>query len=86
LSYLAADGREMNWTFIRTLMASVANTVIFPAQDLLGLGSEARMNTPATLGRNWKFRMLPEQLGQLLNETIAGRLRQFASNYDRLLR
>jgi 4-alpha-glucanotransferase len=82
LSYLAVDGAEMNWTFIRTLMASVANTVIFPVQDLLGLGSEARMNTPATLGRNWKFRLLP---GQLVN-AIAVRLREFASNYDRLPR
>jgi len=80
LSYLAVDGSEMNWSFIRALMASVANTVIFPVQDLLGLGSEARMNTPATLGRNWKFRLLP---GQLVS-AIAARLRQFAENYDRL--
>ena len=80
LAYLAVDGSEMNWSFIRTLMASVANTVIFPVQDLLGLGSEARMNTPATLGRNWKFRLLP---GQLV-DGIAARLRQFAEIYDRL--
>lgn len=84
LEYLAADGTEMNWTFIRTLMASVANTVIFPVQDVLGLGSEARMNTPATLGRNWMFRLLPSQLGPL--RAVAERLRQFALHYERVPR
>ena len=42
LEYLAADGKEIHWTFIRALMASVASTVIFPAQDLLGLGRDAQ--------------------------------------------
>jgi 4-alpha-glucanotransferase len=49
--YLATDGREIHWVFIRALMASVANTVLFPLQDVLGLGSEARMNTPARAQR-----------------------------------
>ncbi|MBZ5586617.1 MAG: 4-alpha-glucanotransferase [Acidobacteriia bacterium] len=60
-AYLHTGGREMNWTMIRALMASVANTVIFPAQDILGLGSEARMNEavhppwPAASGRWRKY-------------------------------
>ncbi len=42
---------------IRAAMMSVAVFAIFPIQDIYGLGSEARMNTPSTLGRNWSWRM-----------------------------
>ncbi|HVO99318.1 MAG TPA: 4-alpha-glucanotransferase [Bryobacteraceae bacterium] len=80
LAYLGADGSEMNWSLIRALMASVADTVVFPVQDLLGLGKQARMNTPATLGGNWKYRLLPGQL----DHRIADRLRGFAVCYDRV--
>ncbi len=48
----------MNWTFIATLEASVADTVVFPLQDVLGLGSEARMNRPSTASGNWRWRFL----------------------------
>ena len=71
--------REVNWIFIREAMRSVADTVLFPAQDVLGLGSEARMNVPGTMGRNWKWRMLP---GALQDE-YGRRLREFADIYDR---
>jgi 4-alpha-glucanotransferase len=50
--------REM----MRLLMMSAANTVIFPMQDLLGLGSEARMNFPSTTEGNWEWRLTGEQL------------------------
>lgn len=43
--------------FIRAAMASVSNTAIIPMQDWLGLGSEARINIPSTLGGNWTWRM-----------------------------
>ena len=52
----------MHWEFIRAVLASVADTAIVPAQDLLGLGSEARMNRPGTIGGNWRWRLLPGQL------------------------
>ncbi|MGA2591384.1 MAG: 4-alpha-glucanotransferase [Bryobacteraceae bacterium] len=72
--YLATDGCEMHWVFIRTLMASVANTVLFPLQDVLGLGSEARMNTPAVPSGNWRWRyragMLPPEIGARLKELV----------------
>jgi 4-alpha-glucanotransferase len=71
--------REVNWIFIREVMQSVADTVLFPAQDVLGLGSEARMNVPGTMGRNWKWRMLD---GALLKEHQQ-RLKLFAEIYDR---
>ena len=38
-------------------MSSVSNTCILTMQDLLGLGSEGRMNTPSTLGENWQWRV-----------------------------
>lgn len=53
---------DVNWELIRLAMASVADLVIFPLQDILGLGQEARMNQPATIKGNWQWRLLPEQL------------------------
>ena len=48
---------EVEWVFIRMALASVADFAIIPMQDYLGLGSEARINVPSTLGTNWKWRM-----------------------------
>jgi 4-alpha-glucanotransferase len=79
LRYLNTDGAEIQWTFIRTLEASVAETVLIPMQDVLGLGTEARMNQPATLGGNWRWRYRP---GALQPE-FARRLRELATLYDR---
>ncbi|MBQ8203986.1 MAG: 4-alpha-glucanotransferase [Clostridia bacterium] len=46
-----------NWAFIRAAMMSVADTAIFMMPDFIGLGSEGRINTPSTLGDNWKWRI-----------------------------
>jgi len=51
--YLDTDGHEMQWTLIRTALASVADTVLIPLQDVIGLGSEARMNLPGRQAGNW---------------------------------
>ncbi len=48
---------EVSWSFIRLALSSVAKLAVIPLQDYLGLGSEARINTPSTLGENWKWRM-----------------------------
>lgn len=48
---------EIHWDFICLAMRSVADTCIIPVQDYLGLGEEARINTPSTLGNNWTWRM-----------------------------
>jgi 4-alpha-glucanotransferase len=77
--YLATDGSEMNWTLIRALMASVADTVLFPAQDVLGLGSEARMNTPAVASGNWRWRLRPGAL----TPHLARRMRAMAETFER---
>jgi 4-alpha-glucanotransferase len=62
LQYLDADGREPHWAMIRAAIASVAHTAIIPMQDLLGLGSEARMNVPGRTSGNWGFRFSWDQL------------------------
>ena len=80
LDYLNSDGSEIHWSFVRALMGSVAHTVVFPAQDLLGLGSEARMNMPSTLGGNWLWRL---KAGALTPE-IAARLARMSRVYERV--
>jgi 4-alpha-glucanotransferase len=46
---------------IRLALASVADMAVVPVQDILGLGQEARMNTPSTTEGNWRWRLLPGQ-------------------------
>jgi 4-alpha-glucanotransferase len=57
LRYTGTDGREIHWDMIRLLAQSVADTAIVPMQDVLGLGSEARMNTPGRSSGNWEWRL-----------------------------
>jgi len=70
---------ELPLTMIRLLMMSVANLVIFPMQDILGLGEEARMNKPSTLLGNWEWRLLPDQV----NPSLAKTLREMTEIYGR---
>ena len=77
--YLCTDGTEMHWVLLRALHASVAATVVAPVQDLLGLGSEARMNRPGTSAGNWRWRLREGQLTSALAERLAG----LAALYDR---
>ena len=82
LNYLGHKGRErrdIHWEFIRLLMMSVANLVIVPMQDLLGLGEKGRMNRPATSGGNWEWRLQPRQLKPALKR----RLREMTELYTR---
>lgn len=78
--YLNTDGNEIHWTCIRCLMACVADTVIFPLQDILGLGSEARMNQPGRPAGNWKWRYS----GDMLKPEHAQRLLELSGVYGRL--
>ncbi len=52
----------VNWALIRLAMGSVANAAIFPLQDILGLGAEAKMNTPSQADGNWDWRYQPAML------------------------
>ena len=71
LAYLGKDGREIHWDAIRCLWASVAGIAIVPMQDVLGLGSEARMNTPGTDRGNWEWRMRPGAFSARLRRRLA---------------
>ncbi len=60
--YLGIDGREIHWAMIRALLVSVADTVVVPLQDILGVGSEGRMNLPGRGTGNWRWRFRAEAL------------------------
>ena len=79
LDYLDTDGAEINWDFIRALYASAGDTALVPLQDVLGLGSESRMNTPATMSGNWSWRFRDGDL----TEELSARLRRLAEIYGR---
>ena len=78
---LGATNREIVWAMIRAALASPANTAIIPAQDLLELGSEARMNFPGIAKGNWGWRLKD---GALTRE-LAQRLRCLTVEYGRLM-
>jgi 4-alpha-glucanotransferase len=77
--YLNTDGHDINLVMIRTLMASVGNTVLFPLQDVLGVGSEGRMNLPGSSSGNWRWRFREQQL----TSVISSRLKEWAETYER---
>lgn len=74
-----ASPRKMVEESFRMAYASVADTVIFQVQDILCLGNTARINTPSTLGNNWKWRMKKGEL----DSGHAARMRHLASVYGR---
>jgi 4-alpha-glucanotransferase len=80
LEYLNTDGREIHWDFIRAVLASVADTAIVPLQDLLGLGSEARMNLPNSTQGNWSWRCKPDAWTEAHSE----RLREMTATHGRI--
>jgi 4-alpha-glucanotransferase len=79
LRYLHSDGHEIHWDFIRAVEASVARTAVIPLQDVLGLGSEARFNRPASPTGNWAWRFQDSQL----ERRHAERLAEMAALYGR---
>jgi 4-alpha-glucanotransferase len=81
-AYLGCCDDGVHWTFIRAAQSSVADLALIPMQDVLGLGSEARMNVPSSDGGNWKWRLEP---GQFTPELIA-KLAHLAELTDRLPR
>jgi 4-alpha-glucanotransferase len=72
--------KDVTWTFIRACMASVSDTAIIPMQDYLELGKEARINTPSTLGENWKWRMAADAFTDELAERISEMSRLYYRN------
>ena len=69
-----------NWGMMRGAWSSVGELAVVPMQDLIGLGSEARMNTPSTLGGNWQWRATSDQI----TVKLAKRLYNYMEMYGRL--
>ena len=80
--YLRTSGEDLAWDFMRSAYASVCRMVVFPLQDLLNLGSEARFNTPGRASGNWTWRYRSDQLQQLRRDG-AGYFRELADLYNR---
>ena len=78
---LGVSDREIVWAMIRAALASPANTAIIPAQDLLELGSEARMNFPGIAKGNWSWRLKDGAL----TRKLAQRLRSLTMECGRLM-
>ena len=78
--YLRLTGKDDHFGMMAAVWGSVAKLTVVQAQDVLGLGSEARMNTPSTVGTNWRWRALP---GAFTPE-LAQRLRHQMKLYGRL--
>jgi 4-alpha-glucanotransferase len=80
-SYLGREipADQIHWEMIRLALMSVANIAVFPVQDLLGLGEEARMNRPSVSGGNWEWRVSPDAL----TPALARRVREMTEIYGR---
>ena len=79
LKYLHTEGREIHWDFIRAALSSVADIALIPLQDVLGLGTEARMNLPATTNGNWSWRYR----AKALTDELSARLKEMTELYGR---
>ena len=78
--YMHQRDESLNWSMIRLAMMSSADTAIFMMPDFLGLDSAARINTPSTLGNNWKWRISKG----CINDWLAGIIYDFTRLYSRL--
>ena len=78
--YLKLSDDNFCWDMIDRLWATVADTVIIQAQDILLLGSESRMNIPSTLGGNWCWRAVEGSF----DDALAMRLMHFMELYKRI--
>jgi 4-alpha-glucanotransferase len=77
--YLARDAHDISWDLIRLAWASVANCAVAPLQDILNLGTEARMNLPGRPAGNWGWRFT----GDMLSGASLDRLRALTELYGR---
>lgn len=79
--YLHLDQNEgLNWAMMRLALMSVADTVILTMPDILGLDEKGRINTPSTLGDNWKWRITEG----CINDWLAGIVYENTALYDRV--
>jgi 4-alpha-glucanotransferase len=74
------SAKDVSWEMIRLALVSAAKLAVIPMQDVLGLGSQARMNNPARHGGNWLWRMRPNQISL----PLAHKLRKMVEIYGRV--
>jgi 4-alpha-glucanotransferase len=80
VDYLGCVGNDgIHWAMIRLALSSVGNTAVLPFQDILGLGTDAKMNTPSQATGNWGWRCR----GEAFNEELSGRLKYLTYVYGR---
>jgi 4-alpha-glucanotransferase len=79
LKYLGINGQDLSWDMIRTIWRSVAMFALAPMQDLLSLGTEARMNYPGKQGRYWAWRITAADT----SKELAQKLLEFNTIYSR---
>jgi 4-alpha-glucanotransferase len=72
LEYVGGEAGDVHWNMVRSVMTSVAGTAVFPVQDLLGLGDNARMNVPGVDRGNWRWRLKEGEM----TAALAGKLRR----------
>ena len=78
LQYLGCVDREgINWSLIRLALSSIADLAIIPVQDLLGLGSNARMNFPGKEDGNWGWRYQPNALTAEIGDRLSSLIKVY---------
>lgn len=77
--YAGTDGREIHWDFIRLALGSVAWIALYPMQDVMGLGTESRMNRPGAGSGNWEWRFTFD----MLTANDRRRLAELTDTYER---
>ena len=83
--YMSRSGNDWNAMpelLIKRAMASIADTVIVPVGDYLGLGGEARINQPGTAGHNWQWRMTEDAFTEHEKQVICGIQRTYGRFYE----
>ena len=79
--FLMNDGeKDINWLMIAAAMSSRADYCIIPAQDYLGLDEQGRINTPSTVGQNWKWRMKKKAF----NKSLIKKIKKMTKVYGRI--
>lgn len=78
--YAHSDGQDIHLDFVRLALSSTARMAVLPIQDVLGFGTDCRMNKPATVEGNWLWRCAP----RYLNDDVAAFLRQENKFYGRI--
>jgi 4-alpha-glucanotransferase len=77
--YLRVDGREVGWDFIRCAYSAVSSIAVTPMQDILSLGSDARLNSPGKPEGNWRWRLADGDIERLVAGGTAAYLADLAA-------